>query len=88
MTDNMYIKKISKLISEVLEDENNIEVNMETHLIGVVNENDLGLSSIDYVELIVKVEQEFDVIYDFDVQLNTVGDLINYNKSNKEGSMI
>lgn len=37
----------------------------------------LDMSSMDIVHLIVNVEEEFDIIIDFDVLFVTVGDIVN-----------
>lgn len=37
----------------------------------------LDMSSMDIVHLIVNVEEEFDIIVDFDVLFVTVGDIVN-----------
>lgn len=45
------------------------------HGVGV---NGIDLSSIDYVRLLVDVEEEYDVIYDFNTMIYTVGDIYDY----------
>lgn len=61
---------------------NEDEITLETSLL-----EDLGADSLDLVELIMAMEQEFDIeIPDEDVeQLRTVGDAVNYIKEKVQG---
>ena len=43
---------------------------------GVGTEN-LDLASIDFVELIVQIEESYDITYEFDVEIITIQDLYN-----------
>ena len=41
-------------------------------------ENPIILSSIDFVEFMVYIEEKYNIIYDFDVTLDTVEQIIQY----------
>lgn len=41
-------------------------------------ENSVILSSIEYVEFIVYIEEKYNIIYDFDVNIDTVEKIIQY----------
>lgn len=72
----MELEKIKKILSEQLAVDEN-EINMNTSIM-----EDLGADSLDVVELVMALEQEFDVeIADEDVEnIKTVGDAVNYVK--------
>lgn len=69
---------LKPILSVIVENDLTIDIDSSSHLIGKYEENDIGLSSIEYVELIVMVEEKFNIIFDFETQLVTVGDLFNY----------
>ena len=74
----MVFEKVQKIISENL----NVpleKVTMDTHLV-----DDLGADSLDIVELIMALEEEFDIeIPDADAEkVVTVGDVVDYIKEN------
>lgn len=71
-------KDIAKKVTEILVDKLGVEkeeVNESANL-----QNDLGMDSLDAVELIMECEQEFNIaIPDDDAEtVQTVGDIINY----------
>lgn len=82
------IKNIIKEVSnrESLGITEDFEITRDTVLIGHVGESQLKISSIDYIEIIVKIEEQFDIEFDFEVKLMTVGDWIDFVsfKSNKK----
>lgn len=63
----------------------NIEITLETDLVNGVGTDCLGLSSIDYVDFLVLVETEYDIIYDFDTAVYTIGDVYNFIKEYRKG---
>ncbi len=75
----MVFEKVQKIIAEGL----NVsldKVTMETHLV-----DDLGADSLDAVELIMALEDEFGLEVDDDAAQNMkyVKDLVNYIEANK-----
>lgn len=90
MNDEMKILVFRKILADVLEiAEDEISLDVDTRLVGGLVANGIELSSIDYVEFMVKIEEEFNIVYEFDTQINTVSDLISYinhySDNNKEG---
>jgi len=74
-----FLKEIELMLKTVLEvDELDFPLTFETNLVSGVGTNTLNLSSIDYVDFLVCVENAFDIIYDFDVTLYTIEDIYNY----------
>lgn len=74
-----YKEELTELLAEILEENGEeIEITEETSLIGNVGTEYIGLSSIDYVEFLAAVEDEFGIVYEFDTRINTVGELVNY----------
>ena len=55
-----------------------IDIDENTRLGDVVGINCITLSSLEYVELIVEIENRFNVIVDFDVDLFVIKDIIDY----------
>jgi len=76
--NGMAFEKIKKIIVEQLGVEED-EVTMESSFI-----DDLGADSLDIVELIMAIEEEFDIeIPDSEAEkIVTVGDAVNYIKNN------
>ena len=71
----MEFEKLKNIIAEVLNVDAD-EITMETSF-----EDDLGADSVDLVELIMAMEEEFDVgeVAEDDLaELKTVGDCVNY----------
>lgn len=73
------LEKLQKILFEVLEkeDQGNI-ITKETKLISSDATDDIALSSIDYVEFLIDVEKQFNIIYNFDTVFETIGDLLQY----------
>lgn len=74
----MVFEKVKKIIVEQLGVEEE-EINMESSFI-----DDLGADSLDIVELIMALEEEFDIeIPDSEAEkIATVGDAVDYIKNN------
>ncbi|MFY9569391.1 MAG: acyl carrier protein [Acetivibrionales bacterium] len=74
----MVFDKVKKIIVEQLGVEDD-EVKLESSFI-----DDLGADSLDIVELIMALEEEFDIeIPDSEAEkISTVGDAVNYIKNN------
>ena len=76
---NEIFEKVKKIVSEQLGVEEEI-VNMESTFV-----DDLAADSLDIVELIMSIEEEFDIeISDEDAEkIVTVGDVVKYIEKNK-----
>lgn len=75
------IDDVIGVVSRTLKDVDESKVNMDTSF-----EQDLGADSLDLVELIMELEENYDVtIPDEDAQkLSTVGDAVRYIEANVE----
>lgn len=75
----MVFEKIAEIIANELSVSKE-DITLETHL-----QNDLGADSLDAVELIMTIEEEFDMsIPDDSAQsLKTVNDIVKYIEANK-----
>lgn len=69
--DNNYLYEINELVKELTESD--LDIGLENHL-----SNDLLLSSLDIVHLIVKIEKKYNIIIDMDVLFTTVGDIVEF----------
>lgn len=79
MNEVEVVKKIEKILIEVLELEGEeLKITKEMQFRSDIAEKGLGMSSIDYVEFMVKIESEFNIVYEFDKIIETVGDLVIY----------
>lgn len=79
------IRKILMQILEVKEcDYDKYIVNEETYLVNKTGENEINLSSIDYVRFLVEIEEKYDIFYDFNEEIVTIGDVLKYIKKNKK----
>jgi acyl carrier protein len=76
----LFLEKVSSILGQILQGGNELEVpiTLETSLVNGVGINDIDLSSIDYVRLLVIIEEEYDIIYDFTTVVYTVGDIYDY----------
>lgn len=70
------IETILKKIFEV--DSLWMPLSLETSLGYGVGTESLDLSSIDFVELIVQIEELYDITFEFDVEISTIQDLYDY----------
>jgi acyl carrier protein len=75
----MYLNKVKEIVSKELKVDIN-KVGLDTHFL-----NDLGADSLDAVELMMAVEDAFDVVIpDEDAQnFNTVRDVVAFLENNK-----
>lgn len=69
------IEKLKEILNNTVDVDTNIEIDENTVIL-----RDLGVDSLDMVELVCAVEEEFDIeIADKKIKsLVTIGDLINY----------
>ena len=75
----MIFEKIREIIAEQLSVEDIEKITLETSLT-----NDLEADSLDAVEIIMALEEEYDIEIPDEVaeEFKTVGDIINYVKAN------
>lgn len=75
----MVFEKVKKIVAETL-NVNADQITLETHLI-----DDLGADSLDAVELIMAIEDEFGIVIDDEHAQNTrkIGDLVTYIEQSK-----
>ena len=73
-------EKVKEIIEEQLNIDNTNLITMDTELI-----DDLVADSLDAVEIIMNIEDEFDISVDEDHidNIKTVGDIVNYIEDNK-----
>lgn len=81
--DMKYEYEIKKALADVMEmNPAEIKIDENTMLIGGLEINSLGISSMDFVEFLVRIEEIFGIVFDFKVRINTIGELISYIDSN------
>lgn len=82
-----FLEIVTQLLLETLQiEKTNIPITLNTDLVSGIGMDSLALSSIDYVDFIIKIEEEFDITFDFNTVIYSVGDLYNYIKSYQEGN--
>lgn len=83
-----FLQKTSLVLSKVLcMEELGFDITMNTKLVNGVGQNDFDLSSIDYADFIILMEEEFDFEFDFFVQIHTVGEMYSYIFSKEESKV-
>ena len=72
--------KIKELIVEQLNIDDGAFINLDTNL-----QEDLDADSLDAVEIIMNIEEEFDIKVDDDEleNIKTIGDIVKYIENNK-----
>lgn len=72
--------KIKKIIVEQLNIDDGAFINLDTNL-----QEDLDADSLDAVEIIMNIEEEFDIKVDDDEleNIKTIGDIVKYIENNK-----
>lgn len=76
MNKETTLHKLNKIFDEHFEIAYS-QFDMDTNLTGSET-NCLDLTSIEIVTFIVHIEDAFDMIIDFDVQFETIGDIVDY----------
>ena len=73
------LKKLQELVGEHLSIDDLSRIHAETHF-----KNDLGADSLDVIELVLAVEQEFDITIedDYASHIETIQDALDYLKKN------
>ena len=72
LSQEFFLKSIEDILKEILGiTELWVNLTMDTSLVFGVGENSLDLASIDFVDLIVKVENEYNVTFEFDAAIYT-----------------
>ena len=80
--EKIFLSKMKNIIQNVLEtDKLETGITMDTLIVHGTGENSFDLSSIDYVDLMVLFEREFDIELDFTVQFYSVKDMYQYLKT-------
>lgn len=87
---NQFLAKTSEILAKTLCVEKiEVPITLDTRIINGVGANDLELSSIDYVDFLMQIEEEYDIVYGFETIIYTVGDIYNYvreyTSENEEG---
>lgn len=72
--------KIKEIIVEQLNIDDGVFINLDTNL-----QEDLDADSLDAVEIIMNIEEEFDIKVDDDEleNIKTIGDIVKYIENNK-----
>ena len=87
LSTKSFLECVEDILKEVLGvSELWTELTMDTLLIYGVGQEGLDLSSIDFVELIVKIENLYNITFEFDVTINSLQDLYDYIIRELEGN--
>lgn len=79
-----FLNSMSDILAEILYMETmDIPITLETKLVNGVGTDGMDLSSIDYVDFLARVEYEYNIVYDFNVTIHTIGDIYGYIKEYK-----
>lgn len=75
---NQFLAKATELLNQILDDDIGFVLTRGTNLISEIGDKSVDLSSIDYVDFLVAIENEYNIVYDFDAKIETVGDMYHY----------
>jgi len=76
---DQFLSDIKEILQKILFFEKlDFSISLDTILVGGLGPESLDLSSIDYVDFLAAVEKKYCFVYDFDVQIRTVGDIYKY----------
>lgn len=79
LSTKSFLESVEDILKEVLGvSELWFELTMDTLLTYGVGQESLDLSSIDFVDLIVKIENLYNITFEFDVTINSLQDLYAY----------
>jgi len=85
INESTFLERITALLSKFVGRQRlPSSITFETILIEGVGENGVDLSSIDYVDFLTRVEDDFDIAFDFETMIYTIGDIYHYIHSYKE----
>lgn len=77
LEDNNILERLEKVLISILNIEH-IQIEKAMHIGNQLGENCLALSSLEYVQFILAIEEEFNVVIDYEVDMITIGNLIDY----------
>ncbi len=69
-------------IKEVLENKYEIDPNKIKEKAKIIEE--IGIVSLEFMNLILDIEKKFDIVYNFEVDISTIEDLMDYILSKKD----
>ena len=85
MNKENFIEDIKEILAKVINsNEYNGIISFDTNLVDGIGTNSIPLSSIDYVKFLTYIEEKYDIIYDFETVIRTIGDIHNYIYITKE----
>ncbi len=75
----MVFEKVADILAEQLDIENKNSITLETSLV-----EDLGADSLDSIDIVMSVEDEFNIEVPDEIveNMKTVGDIVNFIESN------
>ena len=76
LEDNNILERLEKVLISILNIEH-IQIEKAMHIGNQLGENCLALSSLEYVQFILAIE-EFNVVIDYEVDMITIGNLVDY----------
>lgn len=77
LEDNNILERLEKVLISILNIEH-IQIEKAMHIGNQLGENCLALSSLEYVQFILAIEEEFNVVIDYEVDMITIGNLVDY----------
>lgn len=75
MNKEEIITEVEKIFKEVTGN-NDLAISEKTIIGGSIGDDILQISSIDFVQVVVEIEERFNVVIDFDLPLGSVEDII------------
>ncbi len=74
-----FLERVKNILLDILSvDDIGMDISMDTELVSSLGENSIPLSSIDYVDFLVCVENAYDVIFEYEARFYTLQDVYDY----------
>lgn len=79
LSENAFLESVEDILKEVLGlSKLWKELTMDTLLVYSVGQDSLDLSSIDFVDMIVSIENQYNITFEFDFDIKSLRDLYDY----------
>ncbi len=75
---DVFLEKMNTILSSIIGITDLSTVTFETNLVSGVGVNDVDLSSIDYVKFLAEIEEEYNIVFDFETVMHNISDIYNY----------
>lgn len=76
MNKDEILVELEKIFKKITRNDD-LSITEKTTIGGSIGKDILQISSINFVEAIIEIEESFNIIIDFDMPLDSIGDIVN-----------